>query len=92
MYNFEYMRINSISDLKKILTEIAQKEKDGKFVQIQNKNDLFCTKVNSKKILDEKKFPDFIRYYFKDLENKDTYLLSVETYHGIGGEIKKLDE
>lgn len=89
---FENTKITSLVELEKILLLIAQKEQEGKISQILNNSDLFCTKVSIGKILYENKYPDFIRYYFEDLEYHTKYLLSVETYHGIGGELKIISE
>ncbi|MBC6712427.1 hypothetical protein [Treponema sp. Marseille-Q3903] len=91
MNGFENIQISSPDELKKIFLLIAQKEKEGKITQIINENDLFCTKISISEILDKKKNPDFIRYYFQDLIDNNKYLLSVETYHGIGGSLEKLD-
>lgn len=91
MNGFENIQISSPDELKKIFLLIARKEKEGKITQIINENDLFCTKISISEILDKKKNPDFIRYYFKDVNNNTKYLLSVETYHGIGGSLERID-
>ena len=89
---FENTQISSLDELEKILILIAQKEREGQITQIINANDLFCTKISASEILDKKKNPDFIRYYFIDEKNNTKFLLSVETYHGIGGSLEKIDE
>lgn len=63
-----------------------------KIVLIKKKEDPFNTQIDLKTLLTEEKYPDFIRYYFKDLETSEDYVLSVETYHGNGGSLEKIEK
>ena len=90
MNNLNEVKIKSLNELKDLLSYLLEKINKHEVVQIQNYDDLFLTKIKIEDILKQETVPDFIRYYFKDLSTSIVYILSVETYHGVGGELKRI--
>ena len=63
----------------------------GKLEQFILYDDLFCTKEDMHIFVKEKSYPDFIHGYFREIKTGNKFLLEVETFHGIGGCLKRLD-
>ncbi|MCQ2577058.1 MAG: hypothetical protein MJ176_00865 [Treponema sp.] len=82
--------IGTKEDLIEVLENLAKKLDNGEYSQILEEKDYFCSIININEILENEIFPDFIQCYFINNETKEKYLLSVETYHGIGGSLKKI--
>lgn len=83
--------IDSREKLFEVIKKLNSLIEQGEIIQIFNANDFFCTKTSLSDFLKTKEIPDLIRCYFIKKETAEKFLLSVETYHGIGGELKKID-
>lgn len=82
--------IENISEFRKILDLICNEIDNGNIEQFVVFEDLFCTKDDIHLFINCNKYPDYIRCYFKDKNTDSEYLLAVETFHGIGGSLKKI--
>ena len=82
--------ISDSETLIKILSNLITDLDAGFVEQYDNPEDLFCTNFSIKKILETQIFPDIIRCYFIDKKTSERYLLDVETYHGVGGCLKRI--
>lgn len=83
--------IDSREKLFEVIKQLNLLIEQGELIQIFNENDLFCTKTSLSDFLKTREIPDLVRCYFVKKETAEKFLLSVETYHGIGGELKKIE-
>lgn len=83
--------IETKEELIDVLENLAKKLDNGEFSQITEEKDFFSSMINITEILETNIFPDLIQSYYKNNETNEKYLLSVETYHGIGGSFKKIE-
>lgn len=83
--------IKTKKELVEVLESLSKRLDNGEFSQILEEQDCFCSMINITEILENDIFPDFIQCYFIDNVTQEKYLLSVETYHGIGGCLKKVE-
>ena len=83
--------ITNEAEFHEILKKICSEIDNGLLEQCLGFDDFLCTKEDIHKFVSERKYPDYIRLYFKEIETSHKFLLEVETYHGIGGCFRRLD-
>ena len=77
-------RISSAAKFGEFLRLLKQEVARGSFRQLAPQSD-WKSQEPINKIPDDGPWPDYIEMYFEDAETSDRYRLSVETYHGAGG-------
>lgn len=82
--------IKNISQFLETSGYICNEIDNGNLEQFIVSEDLFCTKEDIHFFINENKYPDIIRCYFRDKNTGSEYLLEVETFHGIGGKLKQI--
>lgn len=83
--------IKSREKLIEVLEKINSMIKKNELIQVFDINDFFCTKKSVTELLDSNEFPDIVNCYFYNSKTNEKTLLSVETYHGVGGSYKTID-
>lgn len=82
--------VSTKSELFTVIDKITDKIKHGEWEQIYLPTDPFCTLLDIRQVNSESVIPDILQCYFKDIKTEEVFLLSIETYHGAGGYLKRI--
>jgi rRNA maturation endonuclease Nob1 len=85
------LKISTPNDLKKAVKLIKRKIANGNFDEVKNLNNILeRNNIPFQNINDNGPWDDIISYTFRCSKCHNFYRLSVETYHGSGGELKSI--
>ena len=89
MISVETRTIHSAMELAQMLRELKQAVAQGVVRQVHPRQTVLLREIRLEDIPDKGPWPDYIEMYFEDVNTRDVYRLSVETYHGIGGSCER---
>lgn len=90
MEKLKNVEIKSTKILADILSLIQKLVKNSKVEQVWLADNPFASKQDVSSIAVNGPWPDYIEMYFKELDSKKLFKLSVETFHGAGGKLEEV--
>lgn len=90
MEKLKNVKIESRQQLTDMLSLIQKLVYDSELEQIWFPNNQFASKEDVSSVDANGPWPDYLEMYFKELKSNKTFKLSVETFHGAGGELEEV--